>query len=105
MGSARKQFDLLINAITTVVMLVLVYYSELPNELAVAIVGLVACLLVFGGAVYDDRQAAAAIAAAPTAETPLHSEPVIPPTQPARRKPKPPDGASGTTPESTETQH
>lgn len=94
MGSARKQFDLLINAITTVVMLVLVYYSELPNELAVAIVGLVACLLVFGGAMYDDRHAAQLAAAEQATASPVidvPTAPTVPPTQPARRKPKPPE--------------
>jgi hypothetical protein len=98
MGAARKQFDLLINAITTVVMLTLVFYSDIPNELAVAIVGLVACALVFGGALYDDRHAAAAVPTIPTTETPP-----TPPTQPvdgapvpARRTPKPPKD-TGTT--------
>ena len=104
MGSARNQFDLLINAITTVLMLALAQYTAMPNELAVAIVGLVACLLVFGGALWDDRQAAATAAAAvaapaTTSEPPSASPaPPVPPTQPARRTPKPPKD-TGTTKE------
>lgn len=56
MSDVRAQFRLLVNGISTLLMLVFTNYTDMPNELAVALVGFVAIALGFGEAMYDARR-------------------------------------------------
>lgn len=55
MTDVRAQFRLLVNAFSTLLMGLMSYYTDIPNELAIAIVGFVAIVLGFAEAVYDAR--------------------------------------------------